>query len=351
MHEFMITLENDDDENAKEEMISHCREQCKNRIKAQQKIDEFSNQSLIENKEKAIFWYTDNSFMHECTNSVLRKENIAQVYSYRYIIKLICQQLKELHKPFIKKYREETQKTSLRLYRGQYLKLEHIELLSKNIKNLISLNGFVSTTRDRNIAIKFIRRHWQEGFEPVLFKIDVDMTSEYSVAFADISKLSKYPKEEEVLLSIGCVFRVKSVDLVDIDDQQKIHVIYLSLNQHNQLTVTKYIEQTYMNNVNSADRSVLFGRLLFEMGECEAAIKYFLGALHRLSDNNNQLRATYLNNIGVCYNEIGRKTDALKYYNMAFQIYEQTGNEYDLGTCQHNVSNPLQFFLRNLLVF
>jgi tetratricopeptide (TPR) repeat protein len=339
MHEFMVTLENDDDKKAKEEMINRCREQYKEKLTMQLKIDEFSYQSMADNKEKAIFWYTDNSFMHHCTNSVLRKENISQVYSYRYIIKLICQHLKGLHKPFIDEYKNEKQKNSLRIYRGQHLKLEHIKLLKKNIKNLISLNGFVSTSRNRDIAMQFIRDRYEDGLEPVLFKIEVDMTSEHSVAFADISKFSRYPEEEEVLLSIGSVFQVKSVELVDVDDQLKMYVICLSLNQRNQVTVTKYIEQTYANNIDFADRSVLFGKLLFDMGECEAAIKYFLDALYRLSNDNYQLRATYLNNIGVCHNEMGRTNEALEHYNEALEIYEKTKNKRGLGACQHNVNN------------
>lgn len=339
MHEFMITLENSDDKEAKKEMLKHCCEHCQGKRKMQRRIEEFNDESLADNKRKAISWYTDNSFIHECTNTVLRKENIAQIYSYRYIIKLICRQLKELHKPFIDNYREETGKKTLHLFRGQFLKFEHIELLSKNIKNLISLNGFVSTTRNKDIAMDFINHRWQEDFEPVLFKIEVDMTNEHSIAFADVSALSKYPGEEEVLLSIGTIFRVKSVGTKDIDGRLKIHVVYLTLNQQNQIPVTDYIQQTYANNVDSDDRAVLFGKLLFDMGEGEAAIKYFLDALKRLSDFDNELRATYLNNIGVCHNDKGRKQEALQYYFEALEIYDVTDNKHGLGACQHNVTN------------
>ncbi len=161
------------------------------------------------------------------------------------------------------------------------------------------------------------------------------MTREYSVPFADISEFSKYPEEAEVLLSIGSVFYVKSVDF---DDQLKLHHVHLSLDQEHQLPVTKYIEQTYAKNVDSADRSVLFGKLLFDMGECEAAISYFSDALNRLSDKDNQLRAIYLNNLGVCHMGMKRKDEALEYYTQAMRIYEQTNNQRGLGACQHNVS-------------
>jgi tetratricopeptide (TPR) repeat protein len=334
-HNFMIKLENDDNKKAKQEMISCCRQKYKE-DRIQSSIDEFNKQSLDDNAKHAIRLYTENSFIYQCTNNVLRKQNISQVYSYRYIIKLICRQLKEQHKQFIQEYKEVEKKSSLHLYRGQNLKLEDIRFLKRNINNLISLNGFVSTTRDERIAMEFVKHHIYEGLESVLMKIDVDMTSEHGVTFADISKFSKYPEEREVLLSVGTVFRVKSVDL---DKNQQLYIVHLELSQHDQLTVNKYIEQTYAKHVDSNDQSVLFGKLLCDMGECESAIKYFLDALECLSDHNNQFRAVYLNNIGVCHNEMGRKDEAFKCYNGALKIYQQINDQRGLSACQHNVSN------------
>ena len=351
MHEFMINLNDNDDEQAKTDMISQCREHCQGKDKMQAKIDEFSSELIKDNREKAISWYTDTAFIYQCTNAVLRKENISQVYTYRYIIKLICKQLKQLHRPFINQYKEKKKKNPLRVFRGQYLKLEDIEFLKKNLKSFTSLNGFVSTTIDRDMAIDFIRNRRIDGFEPVLLKIDIDMTSEHSVAFADVSYMSKYNEEAEVLLSIGSVFYIKSVDLLDIDDQLAVYVIHLLLNQNNQLKVTKYIQDTYANTVDSTDQSVLFGRLLFDMGEAKSALKYFLDALHRLPRNNHELRATYLNNIGVCYNELKNKEEALQYYNKALEIYEQTDNKQGIGACKHNVSHLLRFSTSNSFDF
>ncbi|CAF4516980.1 unnamed protein product [Rotaria sp. Silwood2] len=337
MHKFMVTLENDDDKKAKIEMIEHSLKQFEGQRKMLNKIDEFKSQPLIEDQEKAIFFYTDNSFIYQCTNTVLRKENVSQVYSCRYIIKLLCRQLKQQHELFIKEYNKKSKRKSLlRLYRGQPLKSEYIRLLATNINSLISLNGFVSTTRDIDIAMSFIQNHMQKDLEPVLMKIDIDMTSEHSVAFADISSFSKFPNEQEVLLSIGSIFRVKSVKF---DDKKQIYIIHFSLSQDDQLTVIKYIEQTYVDNVNSDDLSVLFGKLLFDMGKCEFAFKYFSDALERLSDNNNRIRATYLNNIGICYNEMSNQDEALRYYTKALDIYEQTNNVRGVGTCLHNIAS------------
>ncbi|CAF3676671.1 unnamed protein product [Rotaria sp. Silwood1] len=337
MHKFMVTLENDDDRKAKTEMIEHSLKLFHGQSRMLSKIEEFKSQSLIEDKEKAIFGYTDNSFIYQCTNTVFRKENVSQVYTCRYIIKLLCRQLKQQYEQFIKEYNKKPKRKSLlHLYRGQTLKSEYIHLLETNINSLISLNGFVSTTMDKDVAMSFIVHRMQKDLKPVLMKIDIDMTSEHSVAFADISSFSKFPHEQEVLLSIGSIFRVKSVKF---NNEQNIYIIHLLLSQYDQLTVIKYIEQTYANNVDSDNLSVLFGKLLFDMGKCESAFKYFSDALDRLSDNNNRIRATYLNNIGICYNEMGNQHDALRYYKMAHEIYSQINNIPGVGTCQHNIAS------------
>jgi tetratricopeptide (TPR) repeat protein len=340
-HNFMINLLDDDNKKAKEEMIAYCRQEFKDN-KSKSAIDHFNKESFDDNAKNALWWYSQNTFIYKCTNTVLRKENISHVYSHRYIIKLLCRQLTELHEKFVHEYKKSEKETSLHLYRGAYWRLCDIQLLQNNINDLISLNGFVSASRLEGIAIDFIRNRRKEGCETVLIKIDIDMTNKHSVAFADISKFSQSPGEEEVLLSIGSVFRVETVDF---DDKEQFHVIHLSLSRNDQLTVIKYIEHTYAKNVDTADQSVLFGKLLFDMGECSLALKHLKNAYNRLSTCNNHTEATYLNNIGVCYNSSGKKDKAFQCYEKALEIYKQTNDARGVGACYHNVSNCFRPFL------
>lgn len=351
MNDFMLTLEYHNEEakkQAKQEAVSICRQESPDKSKLQSKIDEFQNQTLTENEEEAIRWYSDNSFMHRCTNTVLRKENVGQVYSLRYIIKLICQQLKILHENFIHRCKRRRKKT-LQVYRGQYLEPEQIKLLKSHRDHLISLNGFVSTSKDREIAIEFIQNWQHEGFQPVLFEIDLDLTSMDTVPFADVSALSKYRVEQEVLFSIGSIFFVQSVEW---DEELQFYVIRLTLARNDQITVTQYIQETYAKNLDSADQSVLFGKLLFDMGATEAAVKYFSDALINLSGSNNQLRPIFLNNLGVCYNELRKRDQALEYYKRAMAVYQDRNDQRGLGACRHNVNHFLFFLdLRFSIVF
>jgi tetratricopeptide (TPR) repeat protein len=338
-HHFMMEL-NDDDRQAKQEMISCCRQNYKEDERALKTINKFENQSFDENATDAIYWYTQNSIIFRCINEALVSGNISTIYSYRYMIKLLCQQLKNLHE----EYQRTHSKKKLRLYRGQLLKLSEILLISKHKNDLISLNGFISTSLEEDIAKKFCfgRQKEIEDYEPVLFEIEIDLTNEQSVAFADISHISQFPEEEEILISIGSIFRIESVEFDEIKQFYRIHLL---LSPYEQLTVNHYIEQTFVKEVDSIDQSVLFGKLLFDMGECEFAIEYFKTRIDYLSDVDNHHRATYLNNIGVCYNEIGKKDQALKYYKTASQIYAQRDNHRGLGACYHNVNHQIRFFL------
>ncbi|CAF0853481.1 unnamed protein product [Rotaria sordida] len=330
-HHFMIELE-DDDRQAKEEMISCFRTKFNKNERILKPIDEFEKQSLDDNAKHAIWWYSHNSIMFRCINEALISGNISVIYSYRYIIKLLCRQLKILHK----EYKKSITNNKLHLYRGQRLKLSLILLISKHINDLISLNSFVSTTLEEDIAKKFCLGRSKNNDEPVIFEIDIDLNSEQSIPFADIRQISRYPEEEEILISIGSIFRIESVNF---DEKNELYRIHLSLSQHDQLTVNKYIEQTFATEIDSTNQSILFGKLLFDMGEFEFAIEYFDNKIRCLSDHNNHYRPTYLNNIGVCYNEIGRKDQAFKYYRMASQIYKQTKNQRGLGACYHNIAS------------
>jgi len=351
MQEFMINLDNDDDEEAKQVMIEQSRLQYNENKNKIGKIEEYKTRSLKENKVNAVADYTHNSFIYECVNNVLRKENISQVYCFRFIIKSISQQLRALHQEFVKNYRAQYGEKSLRVYRGYCMEPDQIESLLNSAGNLISLNGFVSTSKRKSVALQFINRRFQKDFIPILFKITIDMANDHSVPFADISHISRFPLEEEVLLSIGTVFHVDSIEKTIYENDLDMYIIHLSLKQHNQLVVIKYIESTYGKNVDKADKPVLFGKLIFEMGEPEAAVTYFRDALQRLSDRNNHYRPIFLNNIGVCYNELKKHTKALEYHKKALEIYKTTGNKSARIACQLNVRSFSSFALLNLMFF
>lgn len=65
------------------------------------------------------------------------------------------------------------------------------------------MNGFCSTSRNRDMAMKFAKN--------VLFDIEVDLKKNPGLTFADISSNSQFREEEEVLFDLVTVFRIEKV--------------------------------------------------------------------------------------------------------------------------------------------
>lgn len=107
--------------------------------------------------------------------------------------------------------------TGIELYRAANLTPEQItqyEAIAKKQDEYGSFQGFSSCSRNRTKA---------EGFGNALFVMKVVMAF-----IADLSKVSEYPDEEELLVTPGVCFRVLSVDF---DDKKEKHIIHLELRQ------------------------------------------------------------------------------------------------------------------------
>jgi hypothetical protein len=113
---------------------------------------------------------------------------------------------------------------SMILYRGECNSNNIIEEYrsaagdkSKNFKWL----SFVSTSLDRNIA---------EGFafpDDILYIIEIQSYLSNEDRFTDLSEISQFPKEKEILLLPGVQFQVNEVSF---DEEKKLHLVYIKIN-------------------------------------------------------------------------------------------------------------------------
>ena len=332
----LTALNNEDDERAKTEMVLKWIEKCQNESVHKDDIGDFRKESIESNAQNAVRWYSSNSCFYRYINEAFRTEDIALIYLNRYLVKLICRQLRTEHKIFMRKYQENTPSRILRLYRGQKIKQCDVDLIRKNLNQLMTFNGFLSTSLEERVAKTYMNRYSTTDLQKVLFEIDVDTSLEQSTYFADISGISRFPQEKEVLFAVGAVLRIHSVQY---DSNLEFYRIRLSLSQKDQLLVNNYIEQTYANDDNSVNQSILFGKLLFEMNELQLAVDYLKSIYGRLPKDNSDIQAVYFNNLGVCSNGIRDFIKAEENYERALRVYEKANNARGLGSCYHNVSD------------
>ncbi|CAM2725170.1 unnamed protein product [Rotaria socialis] len=126
----------------------------------------------------------------------------------------VYRQINDLFTPIIDKLR------SFRVYRGQNMSISELETLRGNVGGVISTNSFVSTSREENYALCFIQGAVPEpGFAIVLFEMAIDtrIAKIADTPFANIQDHSYIPDEEEILLSMGTIFRIDSIEREQLD--------------------------------------------------------------------------------------------------------------------------------------
>jgi hypothetical protein len=121
------------------------------------------------------------------------------LYQFRFYIMDLSEQLE-------KKFLElkAVQKDVLKLYRGLKLSRDEVAHFQRSIGNLISTNGYLSTSSDYNVAYGFATKAAKrEGVERALFEYNVDLNVVQKIVIADIRQYSAFPEEAEVLVDIG----------------------------------------------------------------------------------------------------------------------------------------------------
>jgi tetratricopeptide (TPR) repeat protein len=343
-------------ETDKQQLITLCKNEYKKNDTELALVCEFEHEYT---SKKALWWYTRDSFLYRMLNKALRVQNIDLLFLFRFVISDIYHQLKQ-----------NQCKSSIRVYRGQVMSSDELDILRQSINELISINSFFSTSIDRHKAVGFLNGSGIiNGLHRVLFVIDADPRVVTSKPCADISSLSDFCNECEVLFMIGCVFR-----LVDIrrDDHGQIWIIQMKLcgdDEHGLKKLFDHMKKEYAGGDDEVNlRS--FGNVLRRMGKYDLAEKMYCRLLNELPPNDSSLSALYyslgsvtkdkgdydsslqwfhksleikmrsdpvdLVDIADIYNAIGEchrlKDDnntALEYYEKGMKLYQQSNNEND----------------------
>ncbi|CAF0931060.1 unnamed protein product [Didymodactylos carnosus] len=356
------------DNHGKRQMIQKCQEYYCGNKKEVATIQEFSD---TYRRTDAIRWYTRQSFVYKLINKALRTEDIEQLYIFRFFIADLCSSLAQEYKKM-----REREKGVLRVYRGVKLSNEEVEKLKENEGKLISMNGFLSTSRLPSVALNFAsqltKRRDAVG---VLFEIEYDLSelNDDTIVCADVAKFSDYPEEQEVLFDLDATFKIQSVNR----EKPDLSRANLRVTSKGADIAREYIK---LNRKELEERSVaiMFGSLLCDMGQYDKSMKYFenlfqnpqgenisdiefnLGRAHDFRGEYDKALQLYehsyatmmmskpvsetvsarvLNNIGLVYNSKGEYDRALDYYSRCLKMREKClpSDHPDIGGSLNNI--------------
>jgi tetratricopeptide (TPR) repeat protein len=257
---------------------------------------------------KAIVWYTKDSFVHKLLNKALRTHDHEKLLAFRPYIKDLRRQLFETHE----RMRNKVTENVLHLYRGQMMHCRELEELKDNVGNLISMNGFLSTSLNQNVALIYtehgLGRSSMLNYQSCLFEIRVNFRRSNTI-FADITEYSDYPDEEEVLFDIGSTFKIASIAY---DEAKGIWIIKLEDSFETTEYVNNYL-QLAKKELQESNNILLFAKLMHYLGEYSKFNVYFKELSNTLPEQQHNVIQLLFKTALACEKR-GKIGDALNNY-------------------------------------
>ena len=214
----------------RDQFLSYCKNEYANDHSELNIIDEFEQ---TYSSDCALRWYTRDCFVYRLLNKALRLQNIDALYLFSFLIRDLQRQLQR-HQYSV----------PINVYRGQLMSKREVQQMERFIGQLISMNSFLSTTLDREVAIIFSGATDPpvSDLQSVLFEIQADPQTVGSKPFAHITELSFMQDEEEVLMMIGSIFR-----LVHLRYEDYLCIFQLELCSENGHDVKPIFDQMKMD--------------------------------------------------------------------------------------------------------
>ncbi|CAF3345867.1 unnamed protein product [Rotaria sp. Silwood1] len=251
--------------NDRKELLDICKKSYTGNQQQMKIIEEFEKTYKGEN---AIWWYTRESCFYRMMNKALRVHDFDMLFAFRFFITDIAKQIKNKHEKFIRTCEN---RNIIHVYRGQIIGNEELELMENIIGEFLSMNSFLSTSRDRSTTLHFARfTPKADDSQQIIFEIDIEPRLQ-TKAFADISQISYHQNEDEVLITLGALFRIEKVNE---DKKERIWMVRVSLASEDDYHLKETF--SYMKNTIGDDTDLdSLGRILLEMGEYQQARKCY----------------------------------------------------------------------------
>ncbi|CAF3522958.1 unnamed protein product [Rotaria sp. Silwood1] len=285
--------------NEKKEFISLCQQYYKGNTMELSLLNEFKK---YYSSERALWWYTREAFLYRLVNKALRVLNIDLLFLCRFFIRDIQQQL-------------EQRKCSsfIHVYRCQLMSNEEIQLLKNSIGKYIAMNSYLSTSVNRRQALSFL--DYSSDLELVLFEIDADPQLKGIKPFSNITSYSYFPEEEEILFTLGSIFRIISVNRDD-DELWTIRMVLVGDEHQDSNSIINQMKNEYMQQETNI---ITYGNILRDMGKLDEAEKYYRHFLNQSSNNSQDIANCYYS-LGTVASAKGKYDESLQWHLDALSI-------------------------------
>ncbi|CAF1686578.1 unnamed protein product [Rotaria magnacalcarata] len=317
LKEALLQIEDDDTKSLKE-FIEYCRLR-----------DDISKREInkIERKYQShtpTSWYISSYFMYSMLNRSVQLMDVEVIGKMNFFFRHLYKEIELLHREQQQQQQQLSTKTPparFRVFRGQGLSLENFEKMKKTEGGLLSVNNFLSASRNsktsfHNYAYPATRHPDLVG---ILFVITIDpkICATSSIHFADVKPVGQNEVGEEILFSTHTIFRIDRIKRIHDEHTDRLWQVNLTPigdGNHDMNTLTLRLRQELTWKMGWSRVS----EILMRMGEPLKAEHLCKIELDKAS--SSQERADCNNQLGKLYAETGKYSRALSSYKQALQI-------------------------------
>jgi tetratricopeptide (TPR) repeat protein len=283
--------------------------------------------------ETPIWWYTYECFLYPMLNRALRLMDVDIIIKMGFFIGDLHRHIEELHK---EQFGGHSGNESFTVYRGQGMSKADFEQLTKTKGGLMSFNNFLSTSKDREVALNFARCALPNpDMVGILFIMAID-PSKSTTPFASINGVSYFQKEEdEVLFAMHTVFRIGEIK--PMGENPRLFRVELTLtsdkNPDLRLLTDRIREETFPN----AEGWSRLGFVLLKMGQPGKAQQVYEILLEQATEES--AKARIYNQLGYIKDDLGEYQEAIIFYEKDLEISQKLlpSNHPDLAASYNNI--------------
>lgn len=226
------------DPKAYEDFIEFWRSSCGGGVKFEETLVVFNR---TYKSEDAIKWYTNpKSSIYRMISEMSASSNIEDLQNIRFYLGDLYQQLKALHEEQLE---EGYFHDKITVYRGVRISKDEFERIS-TIGDLLITRNFLSTTYDIEVAKMFSSCNPPaEGQISAIISMTIKYPEMQTRPMAFIGGHSHVPDENEVLLSLGMVFRIHSTKEVIEDNKKDYYTEIIMVRGEKEMEIEKDLSQ------------------------------------------------------------------------------------------------------------
>jgi tetratricopeptide (TPR) repeat protein len=229
--------------------------------------------------------------------------------------------VQDLSEEIINQIRDKIPNLNFKVYRGQRINAQDFQRLKSNRGGLISMNTFMSTTKNIKLASIYAGNGEERpACESCLFEIEVNPLMDINrILFADISGRTNFPEEAEILFSMGMIFRIQSVE-----EKNGIWCIKL-ISDVIKASPAKEVCERLLNESNNISQSLLVFYMLLSITYPLNKMERYFKLLEREYSNDDETICIIYDVLSKLYLKKGDHQKAIKYLKKQRLLLEKNG--------------------------